>query len=61
MTIWVSKEALGPQECRYLSLTSKKVVNWQKKAKIQFKIFLCIFRNFLCILERYFHPTNISM
>ena len=52
MLIWVSKEALLPQECSHMSL---KILNIDFTAK-KFKnmiilIFLCIFKNFLCIFK----------
>ena len=52
MSIWVSKEASGPQECSHMAENILKVVCTAKKLKnMMIQFFLCIFKNFLCIFE----------
>ena len=52
IAIWVSKDASGPQECRPMPLNNLWIglTSWNFKI-LTFKIFLCIFRNFLCIMK----------
>ena len=49
MAIWVSKDALGPQECRPMPIDKFWIGLKAKNATIlALKIFLCIFCNVLC-------------
>ena len=51
MAIWVSKDALGPQECRQMLLNSLQMgLPAQNLKKLTLEIFLCIFLIFLCIM-----------
>ena len=51
MAIWVSKDPSGPQECRSRTLNNFGICSTNQNFKIlTFKIFLCIFQNFLCIM-----------
>ena len=51
MAIWVSKDALGPQECRQMPLNSLQMgLTAQNLKKLTLEISLCIFLIFLWIM-----------
>ena len=51
MAIWVSKDASGPREWRPMPLNNLLISLTTQNFKIlTFEIFLCIFKNFLCII-----------
>ena len=51
MAIWVSKDASGSQKCRPIPLSNSFTDLHARNIKILFEIFLCIFPDFLCIID----------
>ena len=52
MTIWVSKEASRAQEYRHQKIkAADNVFRVEKLKLINLTVFLCIWQNFLCIIE----------
>ena len=61
MALWVSKDASGPQDWCPRPLNDFLISLMAQNFKmLTFKIFLCIFWNFLCIIERARGGWNIK-
>ena len=55
MAIWGSKKPLGLQQCSHQSRMAHKIYLFGNKCKsVQTYNFLCIFQNFLCIIQERF-------